>query len=129
MNYNENYQPKALRYEVGEHSNFILVPMLLNSLNVLNKLGAENIKNYCDSIVTEPIQNLVEHEFWVEDSEYRASNLFGIRLPDTMTMQEAKSRLDRSNVFVSYRGDCIRISPNIFNTQEDLEVLVHALIG
>lgn len=129
VNYNENYQPKALRYEVGEHSNFILVPMLLNSLNVLNKLGAENIKNYCDSIVTEPIQNLVEHEFWVEDSEYRASNLFGIRLPDTMTMQEAKSRLDRSNVFVSYRGDCIRISPNIFNTQEDLEVLVHALIG
>lgn len=129
VNYNENYQPKALRYEVGEHSNFILVPMLLNSLNVLNKLGAENIKNYCDSIVTEPIQNLVEHGFWVEDSKYRASNLFGIRLPESMTMEVAKSRLDRSNVFVSYRGDCIRISPNIFNTQEDLEVLVHALIG
>ncbi|MDZ7807866.1 MAG: aminotransferase class V-fold PLP-dependent enzyme [Gracilimonas sp.] len=29
VNYNDQYQPGALRYEVGEHSNFILIPMML----------------------------------------------------------------------------------------------------
>lgn len=128
VNYNENYQPQALRYEVGEHSNFILVPMLLEALKVLNNLSAENIKNYCDEIVQEYADKLIAHGFWVEDQEYRASNLFGIRLPDSMTMYEARTRLSEANVFVSYRGDCIRVSPNIYNTKEDLDVLVQALI-
>ncbi len=129
VKYNERYQPKSLRYEVGEHSNFILVPMLLEGLRVLNKLGAENIQSYCDDLVKEASKKLVKHGFWIEESDYRASNLFGIRLPETMSMEEAKIRLSDANVFVSYRGDCIRISPNIYNTKADLDVLVQSLIG
>lgn len=129
VNYNENYQPHALRYEVGEHSNFILVPMLLKGLKTLNELSAHNIKNYCDKIVSQATNKLIESGFWIENEEYRASNLFGIRLPETMSMDEAKERLAEANVFVSYRGDCIRVSPNIYNSSEDLLVLVNALIS
>lgn len=127
VKYNERYQPKALRYEVGEHSNFILVPMLLEALKVLNKLGTDNIKLFCDELVSPAAEKLQNHGFWVEDSLYRASNLFGIRLPNTITMEEAKTRLTDGNVFVSYRGDCIRVSPNIYNTPEELEHLVDVL--
>ncbi len=129
VTYNERYQPKSLRYEVGEHSNFILVPMLLEGLRVLNQLGTENIQSYCDELIKEASKKLVKHGFWIEESDYRASNLFGIRLPETMSMEEAKIRLSDANVFVSYRGDCIRISPNIYNTKADLDVLVQSLIG
>jgi len=127
VNYNERYQPQALRYEVGEHSNFILVPMLLQSLKTLNYLGAENIKTYCDDLVDEAVYFLREDGFWIEDQKFRASNLFGIRLPEFMTMAEVKPRLAEANLFVSYRGDSIRVSPNIYNTKEDLAVLVNAL--
>lgn len=38
VNYNANYQPGALRYEVGEHSNFILVPMMLEALKKTKRM-------------------------------------------------------------------------------------------
>ena len=63
-----------------------------------------------------------------EHKEYRASNLFGIRLPTNISIDDIKSRLIKSNIIVSYRGDCIRISPNIYNTKNDLQALVKALI-
>ena len=127
VNYNENYQPGAQRYEVGEKSNFILVPMMLEALKVLNDLGTESIKAYLDDLVDEPILILQKAGFRIEEKAFRASNLFGIRLPDSMTMDEAKARLVKAGIFVSYRGDAIRISPNIYNTNKDLDKLVSAL--
>ena len=127
VNYNDDYQPGALRYEVGEHSNFILVPMLLEAIKVLNSWGVENVKAYCDALVDEPIRKLRDAGYLIEELEYRASNLFGIRLGDGMNMDDIKSRLQQANIFVSYRGDSIRVSPNVYNDSADLERLVVAL--
>jgi len=101
--------------------------MMMEALKVLNTLGAEHIKSYCDELVGESIQKLRDHGFWIEDTDFRASNLFGIRLPGHLSMKEAKLRVQKAQVFVSYRGDCIRVSPNIYNTKQDLEILVDAL--
>jgi selenocysteine lyase/cysteine desulfurase len=129
VNYNERYQPGALRYEVGEHSNFILVPMLLEALKMLNIWKPENVQSYCQSLISNAVDRLREYEYWIEDEGYRAANLFGIRLPNSISMNEAKERLTRANVFVSYRGDCIRVSPQIYNQSEDMDALVNALIN
>lgn len=129
VNYNERYQPGALRYEVGEHSNFILVPMLLEALKTLNNWKPENVQSYCKSLITNAVDILREYGYWIEDEGYRAANLFGIRLPNSSSMNEAKERLTRAYVFVSYRGDCIRVSPQIYNQSEDMDALVNALIN
>lgn len=126
VNYNDHYQPGALRYEVGEHSNFILVPMLLEAIKMLNVWGVENVKTYCDSLVSESVFLLREAGFFIEDQKYRASNLFGIRLGQH-NMEEIKTKLTKANVFVSYRGDAIRISPNVYNDSKDLATLVKVL--
>ena len=39
INYQASYQTGALRYDVGEHSNFVLVPMLIRSIKQLNQWG------------------------------------------------------------------------------------------
>ncbi len=127
VNYNDSYQPGSLRYEVGEHSNFILVPMLLEAIKKLNYWGVENIKSYCDKLVSKSILQLREAGFYIEDQEYRASNLFGIRLGIHHNMDEIKQKLTDANVFVSYRGDAIRISPNVYNDSKDLTTLVNVL--
>ncbi|GAB5409445.1 MAG: aminotransferase class V-fold PLP-dependent enzyme [Balneolaceae bacterium] len=129
VNYNDRYQPGALRYEVGEHSNFILVPMMLEAIKSLNSWGVENIKTYCDDLVSEPISKLKKAGFFIEDQEYRVSNLFGIRLGKDHNMDEIKQKLTRENIFISYRGDAIRVSPNVYNDSEDLATLVKALIS
>jgi selenocysteine lyase/cysteine desulfurase len=42
VSYQSDYQPGMLRYEVGEHSNFILVPMMIKAIEQLNKWGGRS---------------------------------------------------------------------------------------
>lgn len=127
VNYSDRYQDGALRYEVGEHSNFILVPMLIAAVKKLNEWGPENIQEYCRNLVEPSIQKLREAGYWIEETEYRASNLFGIRLGNLHDMEKIKEALTQANILVSYRGDAIRVSPGIYNDEQDMAKLVSVL--
>jgi selenocysteine lyase/cysteine desulfurase len=63
VNYQPDYQPGALRYEVGEHSNFILVPMMLQALKQINQWKPKAIQEYCKTITQKPIALLREAGF------------------------------------------------------------------
>jgi len=125
--YQEAYQPIALRYEVGEHSNFILVPMMLAALKQINKWKPENIQEYCARITRKPIELLREGGFWIEDENYRGHHLFGIRLPKHADIGKIKQQLQKNKISVSVRGDALRVSPNIYNSESDLMKLVKVL--
>lgn len=127
VNYQQNYQSGALRYEVGEHSNFILVPMLLKAIEQLNAWTPENIQEYCRSITKKSVEELIDKGFWVEDEDYRAAHLFGIRLPLELQLQQVKEVLLKRKIYVSYRGDAIRVAANVYNTKDDLKKLVSAV--
>lgn len=122
VNYEEAYQPGALRYEVGEHSNFILVPMLLEALKQINRWGVENIQDYCKSLLSfDGLQSLK-----LEDGQYRGAHLFGIRMPDA-DLNSIKNALAKEKISVSIRGTAVRVSPHLYNTQTDLRKLVTVL--
>lgn len=129
VSYQVEYQPGALRYEVGEHSNFILAPMFLVALKQINAWGPKNIQTYCKNISKKPIGLLQENGFWIEDEKYRSSHLFGIRLPDGKDIKPIKSKLKKKNISVSYRGDAIRVSPHVYNQEKELLTLAHVLIA
>ena len=71
---------------------------------------------------------LREYGFWIEDDTYRGDHLFGVRLPKEINIDSVKSQLSKRNIFVSFRGDAIRVSPNVYNTEEDMHRLASALI-
>lgn len=127
VNYQSKYQPGALRYEVGEHSNFILVPMLLEAIRQINEWQPENIQQYCAKITRQPIQQLRESGFWIEDERYRGHHLFGIRIPKTLQVDTIKSLLKKNKISVSFRGDSIRVAPHLYNTEDELLKLVKIL--
>jgi len=79
VNYENQYKKGAMRYSVGEQSNFILIPMLLKSLEQLNSWGVDNIQTYCRSITQKPLKALKAKGYWVEDEAFRGAHLFGIR--------------------------------------------------
>lgn len=81
VNYQENYHTGALRYEVGEHSNFILAPMMLTALQQINEWKPDQIQRYCKKISTRAINRLRDRGYWIEDERFRSHHLFGIRLP------------------------------------------------
>lgn len=127
VNYQEQYQPGALRYEVGEHSNFILVPMMLSAVQQLNRWGIQNIQEYCHHISSQAIAKLLEEGFFIEEQGHRGAHLFGIRLPKNISIEKVKLSLQQKKVSVSVRGDAIRVSPNVYNNEEDLQRLVKIL--
>lgn len=129
VNYETNYQPGSLRYEVGEHSNFILVPMLLEALKQINQWKPKAIQQYCARITYKPITLLREAGFWVEDNQFRGHHLFGLRLPVNVPAEKIKKALLKNKISVSFRGDAIRVSPHLYNSETDLMKLVRALVS
>jgi selenocysteine lyase/cysteine desulfurase len=127
VNYQDAYQPGALRYEVGEHSNFIGVPMLLKAIEQLNHWSPDRIQEYCKHISSGAITELTDKGFFIEEENWRAAHLFGIRLPQTGNLEKVKESLSKYKVYVSLRGSAIRVSPNVYNTEKDFQKLVKAL--
>ncbi|MCE7992819.1 MAG: aminotransferase class V-fold PLP-dependent enzyme [Roseivirga sp.] len=124
VNYQDQYQPGSIRYEVGESANFILTPMLTEAIRQINAWGPENIQAYCSNLTDNYLRELQEMGFQVETPEYRGNHLFGIRLPEHLPLEPIKNYFARQKVFVSYRGNSIRVAPHVYNTAVDMEALM-----
>lgn len=124
VNYQDEYQPGSVRYEVGESANFILTPMLTEAIRQINAWGPENIQAYCGSLTDSCLTELQEMGFQVESPDYRGNHLFGIRLPEHTSLTTVKNYFAEQKVFVSYRGNSIRIAPHVYNTSKDMEALL-----
>lgn len=123
----EDYQPGMSRFDVGERSNFILVPMMLEALKMLNRWKPERVQAYCGKIAAAAIQDLRKAGWWVEDQEFRGNHLFGIRPPAGLKASAWKDALAKADISVSFRGDAIRVAPQVYNTMEDLKLLAAVL--
>ena len=128
VQYNNDYQSGALRYEVGERSNFILVPMMTEALKKINEWQPECIQSYCKAITSNGIERLHEAGFWIEDEKFRGQHLFGIRPPKGTLIDTVREKLKRKKISVSVRGNSLRVSPNVYNSQADFEKLVKVLL-
>ena len=127
VNYKNAYQPGAVRFDVGERSNFILVPMMEAALQQILDWGVSNIQDYCRALSDELIDNLDALGYKIEDTAYRAGHIFGIRLPKHVKTEVAKQKFQDKNISVSFRGSAIRVAPNVYNTRGDIEIMRSAL--
>jgi selenocysteine lyase/cysteine desulfurase len=125
--YEEQFLPGALRYEVGEHSNFILVPMLIAAIKQLLKWTPLGIQQYCETLCHDTIETLRSEGYTIEATEGRASHLFGIYFNENTTMERIEQALSKHRVNISVREKALRISPNVYNDQKDVQRLLSAL--
>jgi selenocysteine lyase/cysteine desulfurase len=63
----------------------------------------------------------------IEEEGYRAAHLFGIRLPKHIQIAKLQQTLAEHRISVSFRGEAIRVAPNIYNDKADVERLLHVL--
>ena len=127
VRYSEDYLPGAIRYDVGERSNFILLPMLEAGLTQVSGWGPEAIQDYCRQLCTEAVEELRGLGCWIEDDDRRAAHLFGVRLPAGFDLGATQMALSERGVSVSMRGNAIRVSPHVYNDAGDLAALVAAV--
>ncbi len=127
VDYRDGYQPGAVRFDVGERSNFILVPMLLAALRLILEWGPDRIQTYTRELTRDFLEEIGSLGYEVEQEAYRPGHIFGIRFPEGMKMDGLKQALARERVSASLRGSALRVSPNLYNEREDLEALGRAL--
>jgi selenocysteine lyase/cysteine desulfurase len=125
VNYQEKYKPFAAKYSVGEQSNFILTTMQLEAFRQIQEWGISNIQEYCGAITQKPLEELKELGVGIEEASVRANHLFGLYLDEKYDMEQVQQELAASKVFVSFRGNAIRVAPHVYNTEKDLDVLVN----
>jgi selenocysteine lyase/cysteine desulfurase len=127
VHYRDEYQPAAIRYDVGERSNFILLPMLAAALELVLEWTAPAIQDYCRALTKDLIRTLRERGYGIEEDGWRGEHLFGIRVRDSADTARLAERLHERQVTVSLRGDAIRVAPHLYNDAADTEALLDAL--
>lgn len=126
-NYQPAYKPKANRYCVGESGNFIYVKMQIEALKQIIEWTPKAIQDYCREISKAAIKELKALGCKIEDNDYRSHHLFGIELPENIDLDAFKKDLFSKKIFISFRGNYIRISCHLYNTPEDFNPLIKCL--
>lgn len=125
-NYTPNLQDKGLRYSSGQHSSFVHIAVLQQSIDQILKWGLPNIEEYCRNLF-QPFENELQKHGYLESTEGRSAHLIGLHMPDSVDVLKLKSTLDESKVYTSVRGSVLRLSLNVYNEAKDLERLVECL--
>ncbi|HEX8001608.1 MAG TPA: aminotransferase class V-fold PLP-dependent enzyme [Mycobacteriales bacterium] len=128
IDYRDVYQPGARRYDVGERSNFVLVPMAQAALDQLTEWGVARIAETIERLTGYLADGAGGLGLDVAPAHLRGPHLMGLRFPDGLPAGLA-DRLAAERIFVSIRGDSIRVAPHVYNTEADCDRLLAALKG
>ncbi|MBW3534397.1 MAG: aminotransferase class V-fold PLP-dependent enzyme [Gemmatimonadetes bacterium] len=127
VDYRDEYRPGAARYDVGETSNWTLVPVATRSLEMLLEWRPERVQAYCRALTAGLLEVVGRRGFSVEEDAWRGQHLFGIRMRPDVELADLKAELDRAGVVASLRGTALRVSPNVYNDEGDVAALAEVL--
>lgn len=125
--YSFEYTEGAGRFNMGQYSNFILLPMLKAGLQQINSWGTENIQEYCLELGRPLFECLKNLGLSFEPEEKRAHHLLGIPLTQNINTEILKQKLSEEKLILSFRGDNLRISLHLFNNEEDIASIIRVL--
>ena len=123
----DTFRSGARRFDVGGHSNDITLSMANASLDQVLAWGAAPIADYCARLMRPLLDHLASSPYTVAGHDDHLPHIVGIHHQDFATTKRAMAEINKRNIRVSLRGEFIRISPHLYNTPEDIDVLTEAL--
>lgn len=120
------FMPGARRYDMGERSNFVTLPMAIESLALIRSIGVEVIAGYLSHLTRRIAEGAAALGFQSPPGSLRASHLIGLRHPEKDSGAIVQALAERG-VFVSARNNYIRVAPHIYNDAADIERFLDAL--
>jgi len=123
--YTDTFRPGARRFDGGEASNFVLLPMALAALETVAEWSVERVAATVEPLTAAVVNGAAAIGLPVH-AEPHARHIVGLRLPVGSPAAVVQS-LAEAQVHVSLRGESLRISPYVFNTADDVERLLAAL--
>jgi selenocysteine lyase/cysteine desulfurase len=127
VDYCDDYAPGARRYDMGEVSNFALLPVAIASMELLAGWGLDAVAAHARTLTSAIAGGAADLGFGVAAQPARSPHLLGLRLPAGLDTGVVAAHLREHQVHVSVRGSSLRVSTHVFNTADDVERLLHVL--
>jgi selenocysteine lyase/cysteine desulfurase len=124
--YSDEFQPGARRFDMGEFTQFILAPMAAAALQQILDWGIASIEQSISHLTEEIAQRAVAAGYVIAPAEQRSKHMLGIRFRSGLPAKLATA-LAGAKVYVSIRGDSVRVSPHLYNTSADIDRLFAAI--
>lgn len=126
VDYTDELREGARRFDAGEWSNFVLMPMATAAIDLLHGWQPERV-----SATLEPLTARIEEGARALGldpipASNRLPHLIGVRFP----MGEPpglRERLVDGEVFVSLRANAVRVAPHLYNDEGDVDRLLEVL--
>jgi selenocysteine lyase/cysteine desulfurase len=126
VDYIDDYREGARRYDVGERSNFILLPMLIAGLEQLLDWGVERVAETLRRINVNLAAIAARHGLHALSPELRSPHILGLVAPGGFP-DDLIPKLAAQSVHVGLRGDTLRVAPHVHVSDSDLQRFDYAL--
>src|SRR5260370_13047378 len=115
--YTEDYDAGARRFDMGERSNFALLPAAVRAMKQLLEWDVAQISETAGALNRQPAEAAADMGCSPPPRPLRAPHYLALRRKEAIP-KELPEILAREKVFVSVRGSSIRVTPHVYNTAE-----------
>jgi selenocysteine lyase/cysteine desulfurase len=126
VSYRDDFQPGARRFDVGELSNFTLMPMANAAMRQILDWGIADIHATLAAMTADVGVRAAALGIDSAPPDRRAGHFIGLRFAGGMP-EGLLERLGGDSIFVSQRGNSVRVTPHLYNNTEDLDRLFAVL--
>ena len=124
--YAEDYDAGARRFDMGERSNFALLPAAVRAMKQLLEWNLAQVSETAGALNRQLASAAADVGFFAPAEPWRAPHYLCLRRKAAIP-KELPEMLAREKVFVSVRGSSIRVTPHVYNTLEDCDRLIQCL--
>ncbi|TFH65059.1 MAG: aminotransferase class V-fold PLP-dependent enzyme, partial [Gemmatimonadales bacterium] len=124
--YRDEFQPGARRFDVGEPSNFVLLPVAIEALRQIQAWGVPSLYAAASRLAVRIVEESEPLGFHAVPSPNRAGHYVGLRRDEGLP-PNLGATLAAEGVFVSVRGTALRVTPHIYNDDVDVDRFLDAL--
>jgi selenocysteine lyase/cysteine desulfurase len=126
LDYHDDFQPGARRFDVGEKANPPLLMGVVASAEMLLEWGVDRIAMTLGAMTDQIAEGASEIGFEAFAKQDRSPHLLSLRVPGALP-DGIGAYLSAQNVHVSVRGQSLRIAPHLYNNEADIDRLMDAL--
>ncbi|MFQ5554897.1 MAG: aminotransferase class V-fold PLP-dependent enzyme [Acidimicrobiia bacterium] len=124
--YTEAFRTGAMRYDGGEFGDFMAMPMLVAALDQVQAWGVAEISETLGALTGKIEAGASSLGLVPAPGDERVPHMIGIRFPSGLPAALPGTLRERK-VYVSVRGDSVRVAPHLYTTDGDVDRLLEVL--
>lgn len=126
IDYRDEYQPGARRFDVGQRTKFELVPMAIAAMEQIRDWTVPRVATTLAARTSDIARRAAALGLDPMPDSHRGPHMLGVRLPEP-ALSRAVSALASVNCFAAVRGASLRISPHLHTNDQDVDRLAGGL--